>query len=70
MISMHKTASIGVAKSYSSITTIVNSVGVGAQGSPCFNELGRCWGFIISSHNDIPDKVKIEEELDLLKSVN
>lgn len=48
--------SFGRVKSYGSVTTLVNCVGSGAQGSPCFNELGKCWGFIVNSHNDIPEK--------------
>ena len=70
MTSLHKCASLGRVKSYGSITTVVNSVGVGAQGSPCFSELGKCWGFIISSHNDVPDKYRIEEELELIKQID
>ncbi|CDW89156.1 UNKNOWN [Stylonychia lemnae] len=70
MISMHKTASFGKVKSYGSVTTVVNSAGVGSQGSPCFNEMGKCWGFMIGSHNDVPDKYSIEEELELMKSID
>lgn len=22
-----------------------------------FNELGRCWGFLVGAHNDIPNKI-------------
>ena len=56
VISPNKCASFGKVKSYGSITTVINSVGQGAQGSPCFNELGKCWGFIINSLTDIPEK--------------
>ena len=56
VLSPNKCVSYGRVKSYGSITTLVNSVGSGSQGSPCFNELGKCWGFIVNSHNDIPEK--------------
>ena len=36
------------------------TAGVGAQGSPVFNELGKCWGLVIGSYNDIPAKM-VEE---------
>ncbi len=61
MIGYHKTLSVGKVKSYGSNTCIQSSVGQGAQGSPVFNELGRCWGILIGSHDDIPSKVTAEE---------
>lgn len=36
------------------------TAGVGAQGSPVFNELGKCWGLVIGSYNDIPAKMAEE----------
>jgi hypothetical protein len=53
----HKTISIGKVKSYGSNTCVQSSVGLGAQGSPVFNELGRCWGILTGSLNDLPQKV-------------
>ena len=32
-------------------------MGLGSQGSPVFSELGKCWGFVITCHNDLPDKL-------------
>jgi len=55
-VNPNKAVSLGKVKSYGSITTVINSVGQGSQGSPCFNELGKCWGFLVGSHNDIPPK--------------
>ena len=59
-ISQHKLLSIGKVKSYGSITCIQNSAGIGAQGSPVFNELGKCWGFLLRSYNDVPPKANDE----------
>ena len=56
----HKTLTLGRVKAYGPNTCIQSNVGVGAQGSPVFNELGRCWGILIGSHNDIPQKVNTE----------
>ncbi len=56
VVSPNKLASFGRVKSYGSVTTIMNSVALGAQGSPCFNEMGKCWGMIINSHTDIPER--------------
>jgi hypothetical protein len=56
VLSANKCASLGKVKSYGSITSVINCVGLGAQGSPCFNELGKCWGFLINSHTDIPER--------------
>jgi hypothetical protein len=44
-------------KSYGSITTIISSLTRGAQGSPVFSELGKCWGIVVSCHNDLPEKL-------------
>jgi hypothetical protein len=55
VLSVNKAVSLGVVRSYGSITTVVNSAGTGAQGSPCFNELGKCWGFLVNAHPDIPE---------------
>jgi hypothetical protein len=56
LLSPNKLASFGKVKSYGSLTTILNSVGPGAQGSPVFNELGKCWGIIVNSHTDLPER--------------
>ena len=52
----HKTLSVGRVKAYGPNTCIQSNAGVGAQGSPVFNELGRCWGILIGSHHDVPPK--------------
>ena len=57
ILNSHKSLSIGKVKSYGSITCIQTSAGLGAQGSPVFNELGKCWGFLINSYYDIPQKL-------------
>ena len=60
--------SIGRVKSYGSVTCIQNSVGSGAQGSPVFNELGKCWGLILKSYNDVP--LKVNEEISIPNPLN
>lgn len=60
ILNQHKALSIGRVKSYGSITCIQSSAGLGAQGSPVFNELGKCWGFLINSYRDIPPKLSEE----------
>ena len=56
-INSHKSISYGRVKSYGSITTVINSLGQGSQGSPVFSELGKVWGVVVTSHNDLPDKM-------------
>jgi len=56
-VNQHKSISYGRVKSYGSVTTIVNSLSQGSQGSPVFSELGKAWGIVICSHNDLPDKM-------------
>jgi len=58
ILNQHKSLSIGKVKSYGSITCIQTSAGLGAQGSPVFNELGKCWGFLINSYRDVPQKLE------------
>ena len=35
----------------------MTTAGLGSQGGPVFNELGKCWGLLIGSYNDIPAKM-------------
>ena len=56
-MSQHKQLSVGKVKSYGSITCVQTTAGLGAQGSPVFNELGKCWGLLINCYNDIPAKM-------------
>jgi len=56
-MSQHKQLCIGKVKSYGSVTCIQTTAGLGAQGSPVFNELGKCWGLLIGSYNDVPAKM-------------
>ena len=67
MINTGKSASFGKVKSYGPVSTLLNSIGKGAQGSPVFNEIGKCWGLVVSCLNDIPDKneEEIVHKLDL-----
>lgn len=60
ILNQHKQLSVGKVKSYGSITCIQTTAGLGAQGSPVFNELGKCWGLLIGSYNDIPAKIAEE----------
>lgn len=56
-MSQHKQLSVGKVKSYGSITCVQLTVGLGAQGSPVFNELGKCWGLLVGSYNDVPSQM-------------
>jgi hypothetical protein len=56
LLSPNKSLSLGRVKSYGSVTTVITSAGLGAQGSPVFNELGKCWGFLVGAHSDLPER--------------
>ncbi len=56
LLTPNKLCSFGKVKSYGSVTTVINSLGLGSQGSPVFNEMGKCWGMIINSYTDIPER--------------
>ncbi len=81
VLTPNKLCSFGKVKSYGSITTIMNCLGLGSQGSPVFNEMGKCWGMVINSYTDIPERwaqavanhkagTKALEEQQLIKDID